>query len=342
MNRPAMNEDIIHIYSSLKNEYGAAPRQDVAETEADFFHAPEVRRLFLRLGIVPNDATRERAIERINRAIAITASRTGDPEDAVRAVFRRHASREGKCGESPSCHTCAIQDRCRHRLRRPTIKDLPKSERPRERLIEGGEQQLSDAELLAILIGGGTPGETAIDLARSLLSRFGGLRALAQTSVAELRDIAGIGPAKAARIKAALAIARRFSTEPLPEGAKLRGSADLFQHFCEQCRDLKKETFWIVLLDQKHRIIRTVRISEGSLSQSLVHPREVFSPAIRDSAAVVAFVHNHPSGDPEPSPEDVQITKRLAEVGQTVGIRVLDHVIVGRDTYVSFAERKML
>ncbi|NOZ23335.1 MAG: JAB domain-containing protein [Planctomycetes bacterium] len=268
----------------------------------------------------------------MNRVIAEAAARSGDSEDTVCSVFHWHASRKvpGPPGKQKPTD------------KRPTIKDLPKGERPRERLLSGGAEPLSDTELLAIIIGGGRRNETAVDLARRLLAKFGTFRNLDTATVGELRAVPGIGDAKAAGIKAALAIARRFASEPLTEGMKLRGSRDLFNHFREQLRDVKRETFWLVLLDQKHKIIRCERISEGSLSQSLVHPREVFTPAVRESAAAVAFVHNHPSGDPNPSPEDRAVTDRLKEVGELLGIKVLDHLIIGGDSYVSFAEQGML
>lgn len=338
-----MAEDpLIQIYHRLKKGFEDLSVEGIREREPEFFRSPAIRRVFRRLGAATEGGTVEETVEGINRAVARTAAGTGDPEAVVRAVFRRHASRQGSCRETPRCSACPVSDLCRHSARRPTIKQLPKSERPRERLLGGGEDRLSDAELLGIIIGGGTPEDTAVDLARKLLVRFGGFRALSAKTVAELRGLRGIGNAKAAQIKAALAIARRFASEPLPEGEKLRGSHDLFTYFHERLRDLKKETFWAVMLDQKHRVLRAEKISEGTLSQSLVHPREVFSVAIRESAASVVFVHNHPSGDPSPSRDDLEITRRLKEVGDLVGIKVLDHLIVGADRYISLTDRGLL
>ncbi|MEW6356581.1 MAG: DNA repair protein RadC [Planctomycetota bacterium] len=328
-----MNADLLlTAYRRLKETCPDFPPGRIAEAGPSFFHDPDVRRLFCRLGIVSERAPNEKAVEEMNRAVAEAAARSGDTEATVCSVFHWHASQQ----RPKAMRKEKAKDK------RPTIKDLPEAERPRERLLSGGAEPLSDTELLAIIIGGGKRNETALDLARSLLSRFKTFRALAGAAIGELTDVPGIGNAKAARIQAALAIARRFASEPLAEGAKLRGSRDLFNHFRERLRDVKKETFWLVLLDQKHKIIRCARVSEGSLSQSLVHPREVFMPAVRESAAAVAFVHNHPSGDPNPSPEDRTITARLKEAGELLGIKVIDHLIIGGDSYVSFAEQGML
>ena len=329
---------LLKTYKRLKDTCREPALGRIAETGGTFFRNPEVRRLFSELGIVSERMADGKTVEEMNRAVAETAARSGDSEDMVCSVFHWHAAQRGAKGaRKPSG-----KGNPQKKGKRPTIKDLPEGERPRERLLSGGAEQLSDTELLAIIIGGGKRNETAVDLARTLLSRFKTFRALSSATIGELRSVGGIGDAKAARIKAALAIARRFATQPLTEGAKLRGSRDLFNHFRERLRDVKKETFWLVLLDQKHRIIRHEQISVGSLSQSLVHPREVFMPAVRESAAAVAFVHNHPSGDPNPSPEDRVITDRLKEAGELLGIKVIDHLIIGGDIYVSFAEQGML
>jgi DNA repair protein RadC len=225
---------------------------------------------------------------------------------------------------------------------RPTIKSMPEQERPRERLISGGDEQLSDCELLAIIIRDGTPEASALELARTLISKYETFRAMSAASIADLCAVKGIGPAKAAQIKAALAIARRFAQQKLAPGKRFGGSRDVFEYFCERLRDEKKETFWSVLLDQKNKIIKVDPVSVGSLAESLVHPREVFRNAVRESAASVLFVHNHPSGDPRPSPEDIEITKKLALTGDIVGIKVLDHVIIGGEEFVSMKGQGMM
>lgn len=224
------------------------------------------------------------------------------------------------------------------------IKDWPAEERPREKLLNRGADSLSDAELLALILrtGDAGSGTTAVDMARGLLSRYGSLRELAQAGTTELCRQPGIGPAKAAELQVVFQLARRFSDRSLQPDERYLSSSDAFRHFHERLRDQRKEIFLALLLDSKNRLLREVRISEGSLNASIVHPREVFAPVVRDSAAAVLFVHNHPSGDPTPSREDIEITSRLKEVGDLMGVRVLDHIIIGNGSYVSLADRGLL
>jgi DNA repair protein RadC len=207
-----------------------------------------------------------------------------------------------------------------------------------------GAETLSDAEVLAILlrVGHASTGETALDQARQLLQRFGSLRRLDGASVSRLCRIPGIGPAKAAGIKAALEVGKRMNAEPLRRGAVLRSSRDVYRHYRPRMAGAPREAFWVVLLDVKNRILGDAKVSEGTLSSAVVHPREVFRPAVEESAAAVILVHNHPSGDPTPSAEDVAITRRLREAGEVMGVKVLDHVVVGGDAYTSFVERGLL
>ncbi len=225
-----------------------------------------------------------------------------------------------------------------------SIKDWPADDRPREKLLDKGPQALSDTELVAIIlrIGNASTGENAIDHARSLLTRFGGLRGIDEASVSELSRIKGIGPAKVAQLKACLEIARRVGNHRWEPGQALQSSEAVFQHFRALLEKEKRELFYVVLLNNKNKKLRDVKISEGSLTASLVHPREVYHPVIRESAAAVIFVHNHPSGDPAPSREDIEITRRLKEVGEVIGVRVLDHVVIGHERYFSFSDRGML
>jgi DNA repair protein RadC len=215
---------------------------------------------------------------------------------------------------------------------------LPFSERPAgaaERLLGRGEEGLSEEELVGLVL------SSRGAAAGRLLGRFGSLRALARASALEI-ERGGVSRAAAVRVAAALALARRLAGSPLRCGRVLRQSEEIFQAFGPRMRDLVKERFLAVHVDAKNRYLREHLISEGSLTASLVHPREVFAPAIRERAAAILLVHNHPSGDPEPSPEDQSVTRRLVEVGGLVGIRVLDHVVVGDGRYVSFAERSWL
>ena len=218
------------------------------------------------------------------------------------------------------------------------IDEWPIEERPRERLLEVGPSALGDSELLALVLGTGVRGRSALELARNLLVEAGGTAGLARMSVAGLSRMAGLGVARAAAVVAALELGRRLAETRLANGASFRTSGDVFAHFRARMGALRKEIFCVVLLDAKHRKLRDVKISEGSLTSSIVHPREVFEPAVRESAAAIVLVHNHPSGDPAPSAEDVEITRRLREVGEILGIRVLDHVIVGADRHFSFVD----
>lgn len=218
----------------------------------------------------------------------------------------------------------------------------PPDERPRERLVRYGPETLTDGQLLAILLGTGFEGATALDVGVALLERYAGLSGLSRRGVREFCAVPGVGPAKAALIKAALEVGKRATAAPLTTGQRVTSSEDVFRHYRPLMRDLRREVFKVVLLDGKNAIIRDVTVSEGSLTLSIVHPREAFVPAVKESAAAVIFVHNHPSGDPEASPEDRALTRRLVSAGEIIGIRVLDHVIIGDRQYVSFADQGWL
>jgi DNA repair protein RadC len=209
-----------------------------------------------------------------------------------------------------------------------------------------GADTLSEAQLLAIVLATGeaSSGRSALDLAMDLGRTFDGLRALDAASIAELCQIKGIGPAKATAIKAALELGKRLSGEPTPRHLKVTSPQDLVNYFQPRLQHLRKEVFKAVLLNTKHQMLKDITVSEGSLSASLVHPREAFLPAIKESAAAVIFLHNHPSGDPTPSIEDKELTLRLAEVGQLIGISVLDHIIIGSGSpgYISFRDAGLL
>ena len=183
------------------------------------------------------------------------------------------------------------------------IKEMPIMERPREKVLHFGIESLSNCELLAILIGRGSKGYSALTLANIILKKFGNLRKLASYSVHELKNIKGIGTVKAIEIKASMELAKRFSQTPLKRGNELSSSRQVFNYFHEKLRDEKREKFFVVLLDSKHCIIKEELISIGSLNLSIVHPREVFITAIRESSESILLIHNHPSGDPKPSKE---------------------------------------
>ncbi len=224
------------------------------------------------------------------------------------------------------------------------IKNWPEDERPREKLVRRGAESLTDAELLALVLrtGDAAGKQSAIDLGRVILKEFGDLRTLAGATVSEICRMRGTGPAKAASLKAALELANRFHSRRFESLERFTTPAQVFEHFHHEFRDRRKEYFLALLLDGKNRIMKRVQISEGSLNQSLVHPREVFNPAVRESAAAIILVHNHPTGDPTPSREDIDITRRLSEAGNLMGVKVLDHIIIGDGRYHSFADQGML
>ncbi len=216
------------------------------------------------------------------------------------------------------------------------IHTWPAGERPRERLQHAGPQALAVRELLAILIGSGGRDGSALDVARRLLDRGGGsLRELGSLGFQELRAVPGVGSATAARIGAAIELSRRVAAEEAGERPRIRGPQDVHRLMAPHLRDLSHEEFHALILNTRHRVLRDVLVTRGILDASLIHPREVFRPAIADSAASVVLVHNHPSGDPEPSPEDRRVTRQLQEAGRTVGIQVLDHVVIGDGRWAS-------
>ena len=228
--------------------------------------------------------------------------------------------------------------------RRKSVKEWPEDERPRERLLKHGPASLSDAQLLAIIIRNGRGGRSAVDLGMELIDKFGSLEGIAQAGINEFlgkNGVKGIGSAKIAEIKAAIEIGRRHQ-KPRLDGASFCSCDDVIGYYRPRMKDLKKEVFHCALLDSKNKIIRNEEISVGSLSASIVHPRETFKAAIRESAAAVIFIHNHPSGDTRPSQEDILLTKRLVQAGEVLGIRVLDHIIIGDGTHFSFRDKGMI
>jgi DNA repair protein RadC len=201
---------------------------------------------------------------------------------------------------------------------------------------------LSDAELVALLLRTGERGADALAVAEELLARLGGLRGLAGAARGELRSVAGVGPVKGASLEAALELGRRVATRRLRVGDVVLGPEDVFRHFHARLRDAPHERFLVLLLDGRHRVLREVVTSQGTLTASLVHPREVFRPALREAAAALILVHNHPSGDPAPSREDREVTERLARAGEILGVPVLDHVIVAEHGWASLREQGAL
>lgn len=218
----------------------------------------------------------------------------------------------------------------------------PTDERPRERLLTAGSEALTDAELLALVLGAGQgAGETGL-IAQALLRRFGSLHALEQARLTELIAVPGIGPVRAAALRAALALGRRLATRERSRGLSIQSAADVFDHLGPHLRHAPKEQFHVLLLDARHRLLAQVRIAEGGLTACAIHPREAYEPAVREGAVAVIFVHNHPSGDPAPSRDDLTLTQRLQAAGEALGIRALDHVVIGDGRYVSLAEQGLI
>ncbi|MBM7623094.1 RadC family protein [Sporohalobacter salinus] len=220
-----------------------------------------------------------------------------------------------------------------------TIKDLPKEERPREKLCKFGTKAMSTAELLALIIRTGSQSDTAIELANKLLTHTGGLKFINNLSVEELQEIKGIGVAKAAQINATVELGRRIRLANQETKEVITSPQDVANLLLAKLSFLEKEHFVVLLLNTKNEIISIEDISVGSLSNSIVHPREVFKPAIKRSSAAMILAHNHPSGNPEPSNEDIKVTNRIKRAGKIIGIEILDHLIIGNKDYISLKER---
>jgi len=224
-----------------------------------------------------------------------------------------------------------------------TVRDLPASDRPRERLKRLGAEALSTAELIACITGSGTRGDSVVMTSQKLLSEFGNLQNIASASIQELSKSRGIGEARAIQLKAAFEIGRRLADPDYAEkGNPVQSPEEAFTSMQEKLRGKKKEHFYVLCLDTRNRVSNKKQISIGNLDSSIVHPREVFKDAISSLAASVIFVHNHPSGDLEPSSEDVNLTRRLVDAGELLGIPVLDHIIVSDKGYTSLKSRNLL
>lgn len=220
-----------------------------------------------------------------------------------------------------------------------TLRDLPREDRPRERMLQFGARILSNSELIAILLRTGTVAESAIGLAQRVLKEAGGIRGLVDMSTAQLTAIKGIGNAKALQLQAGIELGRRLAQSELDPAFIVRSPEDVARYVMEDLRYLQKEHFVCLFLNTKNHVIARETLSIGSLNASIVHPREVFRAAIQRGSASLICIHNHPSGDPTPSPEDIDMTHRLVQAGQVIGIEVLDHLIIGDQKYVSLKEQ---
>ncbi|WP_353683506.1 DNA repair protein RadC [Thermodesulfovibrio sp. 3907-1M] len=222
-----------------------------------------------------------------------------------------------------------------------SVKEWPETERPRERLLKHGAQNLTDAQLLAIILRTGSNGKTVMETAIELLNKFGGLKGIEEASINELQSVTGLGIAKIAQIKASFELGRRLLSQPAQE--EVFNSASLvYNYLYPKLNGLKKEVFITLLLDTKLKLIKEIKVTEGILTQTLIHPREIFKEAVKESAYAVIVAHNHPSGDPDPSEQDVEITRKLKKASEILEISLLDHVIIGNGKYFSMKENKII
>lgn len=219
------------------------------------------------------------------------------------------------------------------------IRDFPLSERPRERMLKEGKEVLSNQELLAILLRSGTKNESVLQLAHRIIRHFEGLTLLNDANVSELKGIKGIGDAKAVEIMAALELGKRLNRLQMEDRYVIRSPEDGARYVMDDMRFLSQEHFVVIYLNTKNQVLHRQTVFIGSLNASIVHPREVFKEAFRWSAASILCFHNHPSGDPTPSREDIEVTKRLVECGKILGIEMLDHIIIGDQTFESLKEK---
>jgi DNA repair protein RadC len=310
---------------------------------------PDVRRFLARLGWLRSDRGTTANSRRIGEWVEHLARESREEELAVALYLRLFASGERAiglepvCGEMPRCQRCELSGSCRSRQAAAAAPEPAAAERPSERFVREGEEALTASELAALVLSGrGLSEAQALAAARRLLGKARSLRDLAILPLGDVAAVEGMNPDLALRLRAALALARRWSIEQREPGRRFRTGRDFYEFFAPRLRDLKQESFQVVLLDQKNGYLGAQQVSTGTLTGALVHPREVFRPAIREAAAAVAFVHNHPSGDPRPSKDDLDLTARLVDVAKLVGVRVLDHVVVGDESYFSFVEEGLI
>lgn len=221
------------------------------------------------------------------------------------------------------------------------VREMPEEDRPRERLDRLGPEALRDAELIAVLFRTGTRDAGAVALAERLLRHFGGLRALARASLEEIQQVRGVGRVKAIEVKAALELGKRLAAHTRPPVSRIRAAADVADLLMLRFKEYETEHLLALLLNTKNEVLKTVEVSRGGLDGAAAAPRDVYRQAVREGAAAVIVCHNHPSGDPEPSRADIELTRLLAEAGETLGIRLLDHVVFGDGRHVSLKERQL-
>ncbi len=223
-----------------------------------------------------------------------------------------------------------------------TVKELPPDERPREKLIKYGAEKLSNPELLALIIRTGNRDRTAIELSQDILNKFGGLKALIDLRVEEIKEVKGVGTAKSCQLKALIELSKRIFSSSSNNNIVIKSPQDVSNLLMPELRYEKQEVFKLILLNIKSQVIAVPQISKGGLTSSIVHPREVFKEAVKRSSAGIILVHNHPSGVPDPSQEDINITQKLKKAGDLMGIDVLDHIIIGDGVITSMKEKNLI
>lgn len=321
--------------------------------------SPAKYRFLARLDWIKNNERGMKALQEYHSFCEKVAGLTGESVPIIDYFFSLFSMKGRKnqtilpvCGSKPKCDLCVLSPYCNYSRLLPKSKKtedstLPlyqwnKEDRPREQLEQRGTDNLSDTQLLAIILRTGVEKCSAVDLARNLLTRFETLRSLEEASLIELCSIRGIGKVKAIQIKAALELGKRSIENLRKDKTIILESLDVFRQYRYDLVALKQESFFLLILNSRNQVMKKIEISRGTLDASIVHPREVFRAAIKESASSVIFFHNHPSGDPNPSRADNLITERLKKSGEVLGIKVLDHIIIGNDSYYSFADEGLL
>lgn len=315
------------------------------------------QRLLYRIGLWPETGQSRERLLAFQELCGSVARLTGESMGGVDLILglycgaiKRRKQFAPPCVARPLCEDCAINGQCSfHRYRgsfpetdTSNIRNMRPENRPREKFERVGAENVNDADLLAILLRTGLAGKSALEVATNLLRVFESLEGLDTAALSELTAVKGVGRGKAVEIKAAIELGKRLFTRPLSKGVQITCSSDVFNAYHLRFRASRQEEFLLLCLNTKNQVTKESRISVGSLNQSVVHPREVFKEAIRESAHGVLFVHNHPSGDPRPSNADIDLTRQLKDAGEMLKIRILDHIVIGERNYYSFLDNGTL